>query len=105
MNFYTRNKLLHNKQKIFPKLLADDYGLTQPIGQRMSREGRPGFLAPPPRFKGTNLVNFNPSVLSNPRLHCDLTYFFDPLTLNINVERTVGRTWLKVDGRKWFGRG
>ena len=26
----------------------------------------------------------------------------DPDTLEIKVERTVGRTWLKVNGRKWF---
>jgi hypothetical protein len=96
---------LRGKQKFFPKLLADDYGFTQQIGQRMNREGHPGLLVPASRFKGTNMVIFNPSVLSNPRLHCYLTYFFDPLTLNIRVERTVGRTWLKVDGRKWFERG
>ncbi len=96
---------LRGKQKPFPKLLADDYGFTQQIGQRMNREGHPGLLVPSPRFKGTNMAIFNPSVLSNPRLHCYLTYFFDPLTLNIRVERTVGRTWLKVDGRKWFERG
>jgi hypothetical protein len=71
----------------------------------MNREGHPGLLAPSSRFKGTNMVIFNPDVLSNPRLHCYLTYFFDPHTLNIRVERTVGRTWLKVDGRKWFERG
>jgi len=96
---------LRGKQKSFPKLLADDYGFTQQIGQRMNREGHPGLLVPSPRFKGTNMAIFNPRVLSNPRLHCYLTYFFDPHTLNIRVERTVGRTWLKVDGRKWFERG
>jgi hypothetical protein len=48
------------------------------------------------------MVIFNPEVLSDPRVHCYLTYFFDPLTLKVRVERTVGRTWLKVDGRKWF---
>ena len=96
---------LRGKQKSFPKLLADDYGFTQLIGQRMNREGHPGLLVPSPRFKGTNMAIFNPRVLSNPRLHCYLTYFFDPLTLDIRVERTVGRTWLKVDGRKWFERG
>jgi len=96
---------LRGKQKSFPKLLADDYGFTQQIGQRMNREGHPGLLVPSPRIKGKNMVIFNPRVLSNPRLHCYLTYFFDPLTLDIRVERTVGRTWLKVDGRKWFERG
>jgi len=96
---------LRGKQKSFPKLLADDYGFTQQIGRRMNKEGHPGILVPSARIKGTNLVIFNPDVLSDPRLHCYLTYFFDPLTLNIRVERSVGRTWLKVDGRKWFERG
>ena len=93
---------LRGKQKFFPKLVGDDYGFTHQIGQRMTREGHPGLLAPSSRTKGTNMVIFNPDVLSNPRLHCYLTYFFDPDTLNIRVERTVGRTWLKVNGRKWF---
>jgi hypothetical protein len=96
---------LRGKQKSFAKLLADDYGFTQQIGRRMSKEGHPGILVPSARIKGTNLVIFNPDVLSDPRLHCYLTYFFDPLTLNIRVERSVGRTWLKVDGRKWFEHG
>ena len=96
---------LRGKQKSFAKLLADDYGFTQQIGRRMNKEGHPGILVPSARIKGTNLVIFNPDVLSDPRLHCYLTYFFDPLTLNIRVERTVGRTWLNVDGRKWFERG
>ena len=95
---------LRGKQKSFAKLLADDYGFTQQIGRRMNKEGHPGILVPSARIKGTNLVIFNPDVLSDPRPHCFLTYFFDPHTLNISVERSVGRTWLKVDGRKWFER-
>jgi hypothetical protein len=93
---------LRGKQNSFPKLVANNYGFTQQIGQRISREGHPGLLAPSTRYNGTNIAAFNPDVLSDPRLHCYLTYFFDPLTLNIRVERTVGRTWLKVDGRQWF---
>ena len=93
---------LGGKQNNFPELIADDYGFTQQIGQRMNREGHPGLLAPSSRYKGTNMVIFNPDVLSNPQHHCYLTYYFDPRTLNIRVERTVGRTWLKVDGRRWI---
>ena len=93
---------LRGKQSSFPKLVANNYGFTQQIGQRMNREGHPGLLAPSSRYKGTNIVIFNPDVLSDPRLHCHLTYFFDPLTLKIRVERTVGRTWLKLDGRHSF---
>jgi len=93
---------LGGKQNNFPELIADDYGFTQQIGQRMNREGHPGLLAPSSRYNGTNMVVFNPDVLSNPQLHCYLTYFFDPQTFNIRVERTVGRTWLKVDGHRWI---
>jgi hypothetical protein len=93
---------LRGKQKSFPELVADNHGFAQQIGQRMNREGHPGLLAPSARYKGTNIVIFNPDVLSDPRLHCYLTYFFDPLTIKIRVERTVGRTWLNVDHRKWF---
>jgi hypothetical protein len=93
---------LRGKQASFPKLVADDYGFTHQIGQRMNHEGHPGLLAPSARYEGTNVVVFNPDVLSDPRLHCYLTYFFDPHTLEIKVERTVGRTWLRVDGRNWF---
>ena len=94
---------LRGKQKPFPKLVADDYGFTQQIGGRMNREGHPGLLAPSARYSGTNIIIFNPDVLSDPRLHCYLTYYFDPQTLAIKVERTVGRAWLRVDGRMWVG--
>ncbi|MFC1881940.1 RES family NAD+ phosphorylase [Thermodesulfobacteriota bacterium] len=93
---------LRGKHKSFPELVAGNYGFTRQIGQRINREGHPGLLAPSSRYNGTNIVIFNPEVLSDPRLHCYLTYFFDPLTLKVRVERTVGRTWLRVDGRKWF---
>ena len=93
---------LRGKQKSFPELVTGNYGFTRQIGQRVNREGHPGLLAPSSRYNGTNIVIFNPEVLSDPRLYCYLTYFFDPLTLKVRVERTVGRTWLKVDGRKWF---
>jgi hypothetical protein len=93
---------LRGKQNSFPKLVADTYGFTQQIGQRINREGHPGLLAPSSRYNGANIAVFNPDVLSDPRVHCYLTYFFDPLTLNIKVERTAGRTWLKIDGCMWF---
>ena len=42
---------LGGKQNNFPELIADDYGFTQQIGQRMNREGHPGLLAPSSRYK------------------------------------------------------
>ena len=93
---------LRGKQESFPKLVAEDYAFTQQIGQRMNTEGHPGLLAPSARYTGTNVIIFNPDVLSDPRLHCYLTYYLDPRTREIKVERTVGRTWLRVDGGRWF---
>ena len=94
---------LRGKQASFPKLVADDYGFTHQIGRRMNQEGHPGLLAPSARCNGANIIILNPDVLSDPRLHCYLTYYFEPQKKQIKVERTVGRTWLNVDGRKWFG--
>ncbi|MBW2482796.1 MAG: RES family NAD+ phosphorylase [Deltaproteobacteria bacterium] len=93
---------LRGKQASFPKLVENDYGFTQQIGRRINREGHPGLLAPSARYNGTNVIIFNPDVLSDPRLHCYLTYYFDPQTLEIKVERTVDRTWLRVDGGRWI---
>ncbi len=94
---------IRGKQDSFPKLVADDYAFTQQIGRRMNREGHPGLLAPSARTNGTNIIIFNPTVLSDPRLHCYLTYYFDPQTLEVKIERAVGRSWLRVDGHRWFG--
>ena len=93
---------LRDKQKDFPKLVANDYGFTQRIGKRINREGHPGLLAPSARCNGTNIAIFNPQVLSDPQLHCYLTYFFDPKSFNVKVERTTGRTWINVDGKRWY---
>lgn len=87
---------LREKEKSFPKLVANDYGFAQRIGRRINKEGHPGLLAPSARCNGINVVIFNPDVLSDPQLHCYLTYSFDPASLTVKVERTVGRTWLNV---------
>ena len=90
---------LREKEKSFPKLVANDYSFTQRIGRRINKEGHPGLLAPSARCNGINVAIFNPGVLSDPQLHCYLTYSFDPALLNVKVERTVGRTWLNVKSR------
>lgn len=93
---------LREKEKSFPKLVADDYDFTQQIGQRLNREGQPGLIAPSARCNGNNVVIFNQKVLSDPELHCYFTYFFNPASLNMRVERTVGKTWLNIDAKRWF---
>ncbi len=82
---------LSRKGKAFPGLVADDYGFTQQIGERLHQEGHPGLLAPSARHAGgTNLVALTPAVLSNPRSFCYLTYTCDPVQRVVTVERQPG---------------
>lgn len=84
---------LTGKEVDFPDLLSDDYLFTQGVAKRLNREGHPGLLAPSARHRGgRNLAVFNPEILSNPRNHCYLTYYFDPATRSLNVERQRGRS-------------
>jgi len=82
---------LTGKAKTFPGLVADDYGMTHQIGERLHQEGHPGLLAPSARHaEGTTLVAFTPAVLSNPRSFCYLTYACDPVRRTVSVERQPG---------------
>ena len=79
---------LTGKAKSFPGLLAEDYGLTHQIGERLHQEGHPGLLAPSARHAGgTTLVALTPTVLGNPRPFCYLTYSCDPVQRTVTVER------------------
>jgi hypothetical protein len=83
---------LSGKDAEFPALVGPDYGFTQQIGERLHREGHPGLLAPSARHRGgTNLIALSPSILSDPRLSCYLTYTCDPVRREVTVERTVGK--------------
>lgn len=82
---------LAGKGKTFRGLVSDDYGLTQQIGERLHNEGHPGLLAPSARHEGgTTLVAFTPSVLSNARSFCYLTYSCDLTRRMVTVERQPG---------------
>jgi hypothetical protein len=82
---------LTGKAKVFPGLVADDYGLTQQIGERLHKEGHPGLLAPSARHAGgTTLVALTPAVLNNPRSFCYLTYSCDPVRRTVTIERQPG---------------
>lgn len=82
---------LTGKAKAFPGLVADDYGLTHQIGERLHQEGHPGLLAPSTRHAGgTTLVALTPVVLSSPRSFCYLTYSCDPVQRTVSVERQPG---------------
>ncbi len=84
------------RQDHYPELIANEYYFTQKIGQKLHKEGHPGLLAPSARHTGSNIVAFNPNILSNPRNYCYLTYIFYPETEEVFVERTPGKTLLKI---------
>ena len=82
---------LSGKRKAFPGLVADDYGLTHQIGERLHKEGHPGLLTPSARHEGgIALVALTPSVLDNPLTFCYLTYSCDPARRTVTVERKPG---------------
>jgi hypothetical protein len=88
---------LTGKAKAFPGLVADDYGLTRQIGERLHSEGHPGLLTPSARHAaGTNLVALTPAVLSNPRSFCYLTYACDPVRRSVTVERQPGEVLMNL---------
>ena len=56
-------------------LHPSDYAFCQLVGARIHREGHPGLLTRSVRRPdGENVAIFNPDVLSNPRLNCQLTF-------------------------------
>ncbi len=72
-----------------------DYRFAQLVGARIHHEGHPGLLVPSVRHcEGNNFAVFNPDVLSNPRLSCQLTYRLtnDSLT----VEKQTAICWLRL---------
>jgi len=72
-----------------------DYSDAQSVGARLHREGHPGLVTTSVRHApGHNYVVFNPAVLSNPRLHCQLTYRLDGQ--HILIEKQAGLTWMDV---------
>ena len=80
-----------------PRLVhKSDYAFTQSIGARLHRESQPGLLTHSARqSRGENFAVLNPNLLTDPRLHCHLTYRFNGS--HIVVQKQVGKTWLKVD--------
>ena len=79
-----------------PELLhKTDYSHARSVGARIHREGHPGLLIPSVRRRqGKNYVVFNPAVLSDPRLNCELSYRIDGQ--RIVVEREPGAAWLEI---------
>ena len=80
-----------------PELLHPaDYAYAQAAGARIHREGHPGLLIQSVRRSGgENVAVFNPGVLSDPRLSCQLTYRLKGE--RIIVEKRPGVAWLRLD--------
>lgn len=80
----------------FPALAhPTNYTVTQSVGARLHHEGHPGLVTPSVRYpEGENYVVFNPAVLSNPRLSCQLTYRLEGQ--RVVVEKTPGTSWMTV---------
>jgi hypothetical protein len=81
----------------YPELLhPTDYAFPQTVGSRIHREGHPGLLIQSVRRPaGENVAVFNPAVLANPRLNCQLTYRLEGS--RITVEKHPGTVWLSLD--------
>lgn len=72
-----------------------DYSYTRQVGARLQREGHPGLLTLSVRHaQGQNYVVLNPAVLSNPQLHCKLTYRLEGPT--ITIEKQPGVAWMHI---------
>jgi hypothetical protein len=80
----------------YPDLMhKTDYSYPQSVGARLHREGHPGLVTASVRYApGTNYAVLNPAVLSNPRLHCQLTYRLDGQ--RIVIEKQPGVVWMDV---------
>ena len=66
------------------------------VGARIHREGHPGLLIQSVRSPaGESVAVFNPAVLSNPGLVCQLTYRLNGS--KIEVEREPGTIWHSLD--------
>jgi RES domain len=77
-------------------LHRSDYTFTQSVGARIHREGHPGLLIQSVRRPGgENVAIFNPSVLSQAKHHCQLSYRLEAQT--IVVEKQPGKTWMRLD--------
>ncbi|MBL8398130.1 MAG: RES family NAD+ phosphorylase [Candidatus Accumulibacter sp.] len=80
----------------YPSLVhRSDYTFTQSVGARIHHEGHPGLIVSSVRRReGDNYAVFNPAVLSNPRLFCQLTYRLTGDSVVVEKQTSVG--WLRL---------
>src|SRR5262249_37213668 len=99
-NVFCKGILLdfRGKETHYPQLLSNDYAFTQQVGKRISLEGHPGILTPSARKSdGVNVVAFSERILSNPRVSHYLSYYINPLTRCVRVEKELSKTYLDIE--------
>lgn len=73
----------------------DDYTFTRQVSGRLHREGHPGLVSISARCEGDMYAILNPSVLSNPRPHCYLSY--TTTQDGVEIARTPGERWFSIE--------
>lgn len=87
---------LRGKEKQHPHLIANDYTFTQNIGATLQKQGHPGLIAPSARTEGSNVIIFNPDVLSRPALAGNLLYALDPIQKITTVKNPLGKPLMHI---------
>ena len=88
---------LRGKERKAPALVdRRDYGYTQGLGRYLRAQSQNGLLVRSARAQGDNAALLRPEVLSKVREKCFLTYRMHPRVDEITVERTAGRSWMKL---------
>lgn len=79
----------------WPELVSDDYSSCQMLGETIHKQGYPGVWTPSARLRGaTTAAVFTPRVLSDPRVHCYLTYRLE--RGSVTVYRTPDQLYMTV---------
>jgi RES domain len=83
---------LVGKENNFPALInPDDYSFTQKVGSHLVNNNQAGLRVLSARCQGVNAAIFSKEVLSNPRDHCYLSYYWNPVADDdLRVERERG---------------
>jgi hypothetical protein len=88
---------LRRKWRKFPALVdRRSYPFTHRVGTFLHDQGQNGLLARSARVEGVNAAIFRADVLSRVRDHCFLTYRWTIGSAEVTVERSPGRTWLRL---------
>jgi hypothetical protein len=88
---------LRGKEKKAPRMLdRRDYAYPQGLGRYLKAQAQNGLLVRSARTAGDNAALLRPEVLSSVREKCFLTYRMNPGGDEIAVERSAGRTWLRI---------